>query len=448
MGKTNAVTYLSQNYLKIAYLVNQYPKVSHSFIRREILGLEACGLEVVRFSIRSCSTELVDAADKAELKKTQVVLEAGVLALLSGLLQAFLTRPVRLLLTVRLAIKLGWHSERGMLRHLVYLVEACLLLRWFREADISHVHVHFGTNSTTVALLCRVLGGPPYSFTVHGPEEFDKVAAIALPQKVERAAFVVAISNFGRSQLYRWCSPLHWPKVHVVHCGVDSEYLDSSLVPIPSDPKLVCVGRLCAEKGQLLLLEALGQLKQRGLACKLVLVGDGPLRGELEVTIARLDLHNHVEITGWADSAQVRQAILEARALVLPSFAEGLPVVIMEALALGRPVISTYVAGIPELVEPGVCGWLVPPGSIEALMTAIQSAMKASPATLAQLGSAGAKRVAEQHNVVIEVGKLKMLFQSVLQSKQASTEEPVPSTSLLSANRTTKFQPQKQISLD
>lgn len=448
MGKTNAVTYLSQNYLKIAYLVNQYPKVSHSFIRREILGLEACGLEVVRFSIRSCSTELVDAADKAELKKTQVVLEAGVLALLSGLLQAFLTRPVRLLLTVRLAIKLGWHSERGMLRHLVYLVEACLLLRWFREADISHVHVHFGTNSTTVALLCRVLGGPPYSFTVHGPEEFDKVAAIALPQKVERAAFVVAISNFGRSQLYRWCSPLHWPKVHVVHCGVDSEYLDSSLVPIPSDPKLVCVGRLCAEKGQLLLLEALGQLKQRGLACKLVLVGDGPLRGELEVTIARLDLHNHVEITGWADSAQVRQAILEARALVLPSFAEGLPVVIMEALALGRPVISTYVAGIPELVEPGVCGWLVPPGSIEALMTAIQSAMKASPATLAQLGSAGAKRVAEQHNVVIEVGKLKMLFQSVLQSERASTEEPVPSSSLLSANRTTKFQPQKQISLD
>ena len=448
MGKTNAVTYLSQNYLKIAYLVNQYPKVSHSFIRREILGLEACGLEVVRFSIRSCSTELVDVTDKAELKKTQVVLEAGVLVLLSALLQVFLTRPVQLLLTIKLAIKLGWHSERGTLRHLVYLVEACLLLRWFREADVSHVHAHFGTNSTTVALLCRVLGGPPYSFTVHGPEEFDKVTAIALPQKVERAAFVVAISNFGRSQLYRWCSPAHWIKVHVVHCGVDSEYLDSSLAPIPSDPKLVCVGRLCAEKGQLLLLEALGQLKQRGLVCKLVLVGDGPLRGELEATIARLDLHNHVEITGWADSAQVRQAILEARALVLPSFAEGLPVVIMEALALGRPVISTYVAGIPELVEPGVCGWLVPPGSIEALMTAIQSAMKASPATLEQLGSAGAKRVAEQHNVAIEVGKLKTLFQSALQSEPASREELVPGSSLLSMNRTTNLQPQEHISLD
>jgi len=448
VGKTNAVIYLSQNYLKIAYLVNQYPKASHSFIRREILGLEACGLEVVRFSIRSCSTELVDAADKAELKKTQVVLEAGVLALLSGLLQVFLTRPVRLLSAIQLAIKLGWHSERGTLRHLVYLVEACLLLRWFREADVSHVHAHFGTNSTTVALLCRVLGGPPYSFTVHGPEEFDKVTAIALPQKVEQAAFVVAISNFGRSQLYRWCPLAQWSKVHVVHCGVDSAFFTSPPTSIPSDPNLVCVGRLCAEKGQLLLLEAVGQLRRRGLAFKLVLVGDGPLRGELEATIARLGLHDYVEITGWADSAQVRQAILNARVLVLPSFAEGLPVVIMEALALGRPVISTYVAGIPELVKPGVCGWLVPPGSVEALMTAIQSAMDASPATLEQWGSAGAKRVAEQHNVAIEVGKLKTLFQSALQSKPASKEEPVPGSSLLSVNRTTNFQPQKHISLD
>ncbi|MBD2075035.1 glycosyltransferase [Phormidium sp. FACHB-592] len=434
--------------MKIAYLVNQYPKVSHSFIRREILGLEACGLEVVRFSIRSCSTELVDAADKAELKKTQVVLEAGVLALLSGLLQAVLTRPVRLLLTIQLAIKLGWHSERGMLRHLIYLVEACLLLKWFHEANVSHVHAHFGTNSTTVALLCRALGGPPYSFTVHGPEEFDKVTAIALPQKVERAAFVVAISNFGRSQLYRWCPVAQWSKVHVVHCGVDSAFFNSTPTPIPSDPKLVCVGRLCAEKGQLLLLEAAGQLMRRGLAFKLVLVGDGPLRSELEATIARLGLHDHVEITGWADSDQVRQAILNARVLVLPSFAEGLPVVIMEALALGRPVISTYVAGIPELVEPGVCGWLVPPGSVEALMTAIQSAMEASPATLEQWGSAGAKRVAEQHNVVIEVGKLKTLFQSALQSEPAFKEELVPGSSLLSVSRTTKFQPQKHISLD
>jgi len=448
VGKTNAVIYLSQNYLKIAYLVNQYPKASHSFIRREILGLEACGLEVVRFSIRSCSTELVDAADKAELKKTQVVLEAGVLALLSGLLQVFLTRPVRLLSAIQLAIKLGWHSERGTLRHLVYLGEACLLLRWFREADVSHVHAHFGTNSTTVALLCRVLGGPPYSFTVHGPEEFDKVTAIALPQKVEQAAFVVAISNFGRSQLYRWCPLAQWSKVHVVHCGVDSAFFTSPPTSIPSDPNLVCVGRLCAEKGQLLLLEAVGQLRRRGLAFKLVLVGDGPLRGELEATIARLGLHDYVEITGWADSAQVRQAILNARVLVLPSFAEGLPVVIMEALALGRPVISTYVAGIPELVKPGVCGWLVPPGSVEALMTAIQSAMDASPATLEQWGSAGAKRVAEQHNVAIEVGKLKTLFQSALQSKPAFKEEPVPGSSLLSVNRTTNFQPQKHISLD
>lgn len=417
--------HLSQSSLKIAYLVNQYPKVSHSFIRREILGLESCGVEVTRFSIRSCSTELVDAADKAELKKTRVVLEAGVVALLSGLLQVLLTKPVRLLKALWLAIRLGWHSERGTLRHLIYLVEACLLRQWLREAAISHVHVHFGTNSTTVALLCHALGGPPYSFTVHGPEEFDQVMAIALPQKVARAAFVVAISNFGRSQLYRWCPLAHWSKVHVVHCGVDSEFLASALTPIPLEPNLVCVGRLCPEKGQLLLLEAVSQLRQRGLACKLTLVGDGSLRGELEATIARLGLHDRVEITGWADSAQVRQAILAARALVLPSFAEGLPVVIMEALALGRPVISTYVAGIPELVESGRCGWLVPPGSVEALMTAIQSAVEASPTSLEQMGSIGAKRVAQQHNVAIEVGKLTALFTAALQTAAEANSEVI-----------------------
>jgi len=412
--------------MTIAYLINQYPKVSHSFIRREIAGVEACGIRVARFSIRSCSTELVDEADKLELEQTRVVLGRGMVGLLFGLLSVAVTRPIRFLQTSWLMLRLGWCSEQGVLRYLAYLAEACVLLRWFSDLGVTHVHAHFGTNSTTVAMLCRALGGPSYSFTVHGPEEFDKVKALALAEKVERAAFVVTVSSFGKSQLYRWCAPKQWSKIHVVHCGVDDGFLAQLPVAVPAEPRLVCVGRLCEQKGQLLLLEAVHQLAAEGLRFKLVLVGDGPLHSEIAALIARLGLQDRVEITGWASSSEVRQHILASRAMVLPSFAEGLPVVIMEALALGRPVITTYVAGIPELVKPGVCGWLVPPGSVEALTAAMRAALQLPVEQLEQMGRAGARRVAQRHDATVEASKLVVLFRSSVENSQNQAIEIPP----------------------
>lgn len=425
MNRTNSVAFLSQPSLKIAYLVNQYPKVSHSFIRREIAGVESCGFKVARFSIRSCSAELVDAADKAELQQTRVVLDAGVGVLLSGLLSVLVAQPIRFLKALGLTVKLSQHSERGALRHLIYLVEACLLLKWFREAEVKHVHVHFGTNSTTVAMLCHALGGPSYSFTVHGPEEFDKVMSIALPEKMKQAAFVIAISSFGKSQLYRWCSLEQWSKIHVVHCGVDDAFLKQPVTPIPDQPRLVCVGRLCEQKGQLLLIDAIARLALEGLQFKVVLVGDGPLRSAIETLIVQKQLQDYVEITGWASNADVRQQILGARAMVLPSFAEGLPVVIMEALALCRPVITTYIAGIPELVETDVCGWLVPSGSVEALVSAMRCALQAPVETLAKMGKLGAERVAQQHSAELESRKLAVLFGRAVESSADQKTTPL-----------------------
>jgi glycosyltransferase involved in cell wall biosynthesis len=304
------------------------------------------------------------------------------------------------------------------LRHLAYLAEACVLLRWLRQVDATHVHAHFGTNSTTVAMLCHALGGPAYSFTIHGPDEFDQVNALALVEKVERAAFVVTVSSFGKSQLYRWCVQQQWSKIHVVHCGVDDKFLTQPPVAVPVETRLVCVGRLCEAKGHLLLIDAVGQLAAEGLQLKLVLIGDGPLRAEIEAAIARLSLQNHVELIGWASNCEVHQHILAAQAMVLPSFAEGLPVVLMEALALGRPVITTYVAGIPELVEPDVCGWLVPPGSVEALKKAMRAALELPTEKLEQMGRAGALLVAQRHNATVEASKLAALFRSSV--------EPVP----------------------
>ena len=289
-----------------------------------------------------------------------------------------------------------------------------MLVHWCAAAEVRHVHAHFGTNSTTVALLCHALGGLTYSFTVHGPEEFDKVEAIALTEKIERAAFVVAISSFGRSQLYRWCRLKHWSKIHVVHCGVDDSFLGQPLTPVPAAHRLVCVGRLCEQKGQLLLMEAAAKLVAEGLQFKLVLVGDGPLRSTIEAQIAQAGLRDTVEITGWASGAEVRQHILAARAMVLPSFAEGLPVVIMETLALGRPVVTTYVAGIPELVQPGASGWLVPAGSVEALVAAMRSVLQSPVEVLEKMGRLGAAQVAQNHTVEIEAKKLAALFQTNL----------------------------------
>lgn len=295
--------------------------------------------------------------------------------------------------------------------HLVYLAEACRLLELLKEAGAEHLHAHFGTNSTTVAMLCQELGGPSYSFTVHGPEEFDKPDLIALSEKIARAKFVFGVSSFGRSQLYRHCRFSDWPKVHIVRCGVDQAYLAAAPVPPPVAPRVVCVGRLCEQKGQLLLVEAAAELARSGLAFEIVLVGDGELRRPIEALIARYDLGSRIRITGWADSAQVRQTILDARALVLPSFAEGLPVAIMEAFALARPVLSTFVAGIPELVESGKSGWLVPAGSIDDLVAALRSVFTTLPEELARMGQEGRRSVQKRHDIdQIAIG-LAALFQ-------------------------------------
>ncbi|MBE9011498.1 glycosyltransferase [Pseudanabaenaceae cyanobacterium LEGE 13415] len=399
---------------KIAYLINQYPKVSHSFIRREIHAIEKCGLAVGRYAIRSCRAELVDEADQKELALTRTVLESGVATLIKSLIKTVLTRPTQVFQALKLAVKLGRRSDRGVLRHLIYLAEACVLNDWFKEDGVQHIHAHFGTNSTTVAMLCTALGGPTYSFTIHGPEEFDTIQSLSIVEKVERSSFVATVSSFSKSQLYRWCEQSQWHKVNVIHCGVDRAFFTES-TPIPVEPRIVCIGRLCEAKGQLLLIEAIKPIAAAGIPIKLVFVGDGAIRPQLEAMIAAENLQNHVEITGWASNEEVRKQILAARALVLPSFAEGLPVALMESLALHRPVISTYIAGIPELVIPDQCGWLVPSGSIADLTEAIKSAITLPSEVLEQMGRTGAERVVQYHDAATEAQKLVALFLEVTQ---------------------------------
>jgi glycosyltransferase involved in cell wall biosynthesis len=394
----------------IGYLCNQYPKVSHAFIRREILALESLGQPVVRYSIRSSGDELVDPADRSEQQRTRGILDAGFARLAMEMFRTAITQSGAWFTALFLAWRIGRKSDRGLWRHLAYLAEACLLKRWLAQDGCRHLHAHFGTNPATVAMFCRQLGGPPYSFTVHGPEEFDKALLLSLKEKIDRAAFVVAISDFGRGQLMRWCRPRQWEKIHVVRCGVDAAFFDSPSKPIPRASRLVCVGRLCGEKGQLLLVEALGQLAREGVPFEMTLVGDGEARSDVETAMRFQGIARQCTITGWATGAQVRQHLADARALVLPSLAEGLPVVLMEALALGRPVVSTYVAGIPELVEPGVNGWLVPSGSVCELVKAIREVLQAPADQLERFGHAGAEKARRLHDAAQGAAQLAALF--------------------------------------
>lgn len=396
--------------LKVSYLVTQYPKVSHSFIRREIQSLERQGLDVLRISVRGWEGELVDSEDIRERASTQYVLRGGIRGLLPPMLKLALRSPASFLSALRLALRMSWRADRPLPFHLIYLAEACWVVPRLKAHGSQHVHAHFGTNSTEVAMLVHELCGIPYSFTAHGPDEFDSPKAIGLGEKIRRSAFAVAVSNFGRSQMLRWVEHEHWHKVRVVHCGLERAFHDVPAITVPASPRLICVGRLSAQKGQLLLIEAAAVLAGSGLQFELVLAGDGEMRAEVEAAILHHRIGHCVRITGWIDSDRVRQEIQAARILVLPSFAEGLPVVIMEAMALRRPVLTTFVAGIPELVIPEENGWLVPAGSIGDLVRVLKTCLSTPLTVLDEMGERARERVLKRHDIDAEAARLAGLF--------------------------------------
>lgn len=397
--------------MKITYFINQYPKVSHAFIRREILALEEMGFKIQRISLRGWHEKLVDDEDVTEQSKTQYILKRGFFKLLMVALSVFITRPLLFLKTFSLAVKMGFRADRPLLFHVMYFIEACQTYAWIKDFRSEHMHAHFGTNSSEVMMLVNALSNVPYSFTVHGPEEFDRPLFLKLPQKINNANFVVAISSFGRSQLMRWVPHDQWHKIKVVHCGLEPNFYEMEHHAIQDTNQIVCVGRLCEQKGQLLLVEAARLLQERGVSFELVLAGDGEMRSAIEALIERYQLSSKVKITGWISGTQVREYLLSSRGLVLPSFAEGLPVVIMEAMSLKRPVISTYIAGIPELVDHGQNGWLVPAGSLGDLVDALLELINAPISQLQQMGIHAHRKVLERHSIGLESKKLADLFE-------------------------------------
>lgn len=395
--------------MRVAYLVNQYPKVSHSFIRREILALERQGVSVHRMALRGWDAEVVDPEDRDEQARTSYTLREGLRPLAGAVWRRLIRDPRGLWRAIRTASAMSRNGVRPWPYHMVYVAHACRIMDWLEAEPASHLHAHFGTNSTEIALLVKFLGGPGYSFTVHGMDEADNAARLHFQRKIGEAAFAVAISGFSRSQLMRAVTPDLWDRIKVVHCGLEAESF-APAPPPPSGAPFLCIGRLSPEKGHLILLDAFAALLRDHPDARLVLAGDGELRPQIEARIAALDLAGAVRITGWISADQVRQELEACHTLVQPSFIEGLPVVIMEAMAAGRPVISTYVGGIAELVLPGKTGWLVTAGDVPALAEAMQAALALPDIQRVKLSETALLRVRERHHIDTEAARLRTLY--------------------------------------
>ena len=351
---------------RIAYLTSQYPATSHTFISREVAALRELGVDVETFSIRAPGdAELRDKALADESKRTFTVLSQPLGRFLSTHLGTLLGRPGAYLRTFGLALRHRPPGLRGFGLSIAHFGEAVLLAGELRRRGVTRLHNHFANSGATVGFLATKILGAPWSLTLHGISETDYPAGLMLGRKIEAADFVACVSYFGRAQAMRLVSPGHWPKLHIVRCGLPLDRLPGRSSS-DATTRFICVGRLSPEKGQAGLLNAFASLPPE-LGAELVLVGDGPSGEELRALAETLRIADRVRFAGRLGEQATLEEIAKADVLVLPSFMEGLPIVLMEAMAMGTPVIASRVAGIPELVEDGRSGLLFTPSDWEEL---------------------------------------------------------------------------------
>jgi glycosyltransferase involved in cell wall biosynthesis len=399
----------------VAYLVSRYPAVSHTFILREVQGLRALGLRVDVASVNPPDrpTERMTEDERAEAEHTYGLKQHGVAGALAALGWAAATRPLPLLRTLREALGFG----RGLKRvyALAYAVEATMVARWMQQRGLQHLHVHFGNEAAAVGALAKTLTGAGLSLTIHGPDEFDDVPGQRLRHKVEAADRVVCISQSARSQLMRLTAPAHWAKLQLCRLGVDlSRFRPPSNAREPGPVRLLSVGRLAPAKGQLLLVHACAELRRQGMVFELTLVGDGPDRARLEEAVRRHGLQPFVHFTGALNQAEVKRELARADVFVLPSLAEGIPVVLMEAMASGLPCVTCPVNGIPELVEHGQSGLLATPGCSESLAVQLARLID-DPSLRYRLAVAGRAKVQQAFDGGRNVARLAAILRALPQ---------------------------------
>ncbi|NTU93695.1 MAG: glycosyltransferase [Chlorobiaceae bacterium] len=383
----------------IAYLCSEYPAISHTFIFREIESLRKAGISVHTASIRKPSNvEVMTPAEQKEAEQTLMVLSRPLPDIVGAHLDCLMKNPAGYLKMAALALGLMARGPKSPVKAAAYFVEAGVLLQWLRRHGVTHVHEHFANPTAIVAMLMKRYGGITYSISVHGPDIFYTVDTALLAEKIDEASFVRCISHYCRSQVMRISDPSVWDKHHIVRCGVDPELYTVREEPANTVVNLLCVGRLVPAKGQHLLIEACRRLRDEGFRFMLTIVGEGPDKESLRRQVSAGNLGDFVTFTGVLGQDKVRECYDRADMFILASFAEGVPVVLMEAMAKEIPVISTRITGIPELIDHGQDGLLATPGDVADLADQIRR-MLVDPGLRRELGKAGRRKVLDRYDL-------------------------------------------------
>lgn len=408
---------------KLAYLTGEYPRASDTFIQREVAALRELGHEVLTCSIRRTGPEhLVGPEQREEHARTFQVLQTAKNPLtLIKTHWRWMKRPRRYMSALHLAWSTAPKGVRGRLFQLFYFAEAGVLAAHLADEGVEHLHNHIAKASCTVAMLVNALSGMPYSFTIHGPDIFFEPHHWRIDQKAANARFVACISEFCRSQLMCFADADHWSRFHIVHCGIDPERYSEP--PAHDGNRLLFVGRLAGVKGVPVLLDAIGRLRHRHPQLHLTLIGDGPDRASLEARVSAEGLNEVVSFLGYRSQDEVAAELARTDVFVLPSFAEGVPVVLMEAMAAQVPVVTTQIAGVPELVEDGTSGRLVPPGDSEALAKAL-SELLSDPDRRRSLGAVGRSKVSANYDMRKEAAWLSQIIESYANNRHATSKRP------------------------
>ncbi len=383
----------------IAYLTGEYPRATDTFIQREVAELRAQGIHVETCSMRRTDPRHhVGPEQVDEAAGTFHVLEAtkNPFRTIGAHISALTHNPRRYFEAFKLALRSRPPGLKGAIYQLIYFAEAGVLAQHLQDSGITHLHNHIAKSSCSVAMLASKLSGIPFSFTLHGPDIFFEPHHWRLDIKIAEARFVSCISHFCRAQAMNFSAPAHWRKLHIVHCGIDPERYGQT--PRRRGTALTFVGRLSGVKGVRVLFEALETLVDTHESLHVTMIGDGPERAVLVADVEERVLDDHVTFVGYKSQADVADVLATTDIFVLPSFAEGVPVVLMEAMGAGVPVITTHVAGIPELVEDGVHGLLTHPGSSESLGAAIDTLIR-DPQRAAEMGARGQLKVRDQFNI-------------------------------------------------
>jgi glycosyltransferase involved in cell wall biosynthesis len=399
--------------MKIAYMMSRFPKISETFILYEILEQERLGNAVEVYPLLR-ERQPVTHPEAVKMTERAHFHPFISLPIIFANLYFLLRHPVKYLKTLFEVLSGTLGSANFFLGAVTYWPKSVRFAYEMQRQGIEHVHAHFCNHPALAALIIHRLTGIPFSFTVHGSDlHKDKRM---LDKKVAASAFAVTISNFNKGEMLKACGDGLRDKIHIIRCGIDSEvFLPAEQKNGKAPFRIICVASYEEVKGHKYLVEACRLLRERGIDFVCDLIGDGPVRGQVAKQIAVANLQDKVIIHGSRKRQEVADMVRAADVKVLASVPtaegkrEGIPVVIMEAMASGLPVISSQLSGIPELVDNGRTGILVAPGDAEALAEALQKLYE-NPALCYSMGQAGREKVLREFNMKINVAALANLF--------------------------------------